>query len=647
MRRAVVLFALVACKASSEHPLDASGGSGDPVCGDGVVDPGEACDHTAPPVGCKDVGFYEGATACSAACTVDTSLCSGTCGDGVINGAEECDGRPAPGSSCLAYSSDYGVVDCTTACVASPVPRCRRYGDVTLIASGTRFATVAANRRGAIGIADGVDQVSVSWDGVVTSRSGTGWSATTANGAYLIGLSPTTYGYFDGTWHDFTVALGASPAAAATSQGVMYVVSPDCTARQVAITTGASTAMPSAPATSCATPITVLDQLYVAAGAAGVLRWTGTIWTTALATPTTRIVRGIREHLLAIGTAVLDVDLSLTPPATRTLPLPAAAPIAADLDGTVVALPDTAIIDGLLVTLPANPSQDQVVQSEDGAIILAGFGAWRFEPRPIITSAFLTEAGDLDRLADGALAYCGDQVGWIAAASSGTTPWNGGALAPCVSLVGDPRARHALLSNNEIFLWTGTMYQSLGSARAIAGDGTQLFWLSADGVITTESGVLPLPASCVGFDLAGPPGALYAVGNCLSPGHAAVWKWNGSAFVEVASAPTTFVRAFVLGDGTLFGGDSSTMKLYRLDGTAWIEVPPGQAVFGENKTNYWVELPMGASLVHVQGTFTSEVRVPSAGAIEVSDRAIYGWDPNALRVFVLPRDPLRLTNLGL
>lgn len=44
------------------------------TCGDGLLDPGEACDGSTALI-CEDLGFFGGALACSASCDLDTSGC--------------------------------------------------------------------------------------------------------------------------------------------------------------------------------------------------------------------------------------------------------------------------------------------------------------------------------------------------------------------------------------------------------------------------------------------------------------------------------------------------------------------------------------------------------------------------------------------
>lgn len=71
------------------------------VCGDGVLDPGEACDAAA--LGgesCESQGFDGGALACDPACMFDTTGCT-KCGDGALDPGEACDdGNNTPGDGC-------------------------------------------------------------------------------------------------------------------------------------------------------------------------------------------------------------------------------------------------------------------------------------------------------------------------------------------------------------------------------------------------------------------------------------------------------------------------------------------------------------------------------------------------------------------
>ncbi len=72
-----------------------------PMCGDGLLDPDEACDGAE--LGgetCATQGFDDGTLACDGGCAFDTSGCN-LCGDGVVGGAEACDdGNTTPGDGC-------------------------------------------------------------------------------------------------------------------------------------------------------------------------------------------------------------------------------------------------------------------------------------------------------------------------------------------------------------------------------------------------------------------------------------------------------------------------------------------------------------------------------------------------------------------
>lgn len=101
--------------------VEGSGGSGGPAtpCGNGVIDPGEACDgkwfllEGAPfdpvssnvPLGitCMMVGQnLTGELKCSETCQLDASSCvvAATCGNGIVERGEDCDGPIPPGVTC-------------------------------------------------------------------------------------------------------------------------------------------------------------------------------------------------------------------------------------------------------------------------------------------------------------------------------------------------------------------------------------------------------------------------------------------------------------------------------------------------------------------------------------------------------------------
>jgi hypothetical protein len=88
-----------------------------PGCGNGVLEGTEACDGAAFGThSCVTEGFYGGAIACHADCTLDLTGCSGGCGDGVKNGTEVCDGTDLGGATCLTEGYASGPLTCQADC---------------------------------------------------------------------------------------------------------------------------------------------------------------------------------------------------------------------------------------------------------------------------------------------------------------------------------------------------------------------------------------------------------------------------------------------------------------------------------------------------------------------------------------------------
>ncbi|MCA9557168.1 MAG: hypothetical protein KC583_01280 [Myxococcales bacterium] len=109
---------------------DVDGGAGEPdaamlaSCGNGVKDPGEACEGTD--VGgltCDALGLGEGVPTCAPGCArLDTSGCSGAppppagCGNGTIDEGEVCDGQNLGNASCDTLGLDPGTLRCAADC---------------------------------------------------------------------------------------------------------------------------------------------------------------------------------------------------------------------------------------------------------------------------------------------------------------------------------------------------------------------------------------------------------------------------------------------------------------------------------------------------------------------------------------------------
>lgn len=108
------------------------------LCGNGVVDPGDACDGTAlRGLTCPtlDPFFTGGTLGCSNACTLVTTQCThGTCGNGVIDPGEDCEYTTFPQTFCSALlsGSDGALVACSAStcrydfsnCAGVPAPVC-------------------------------------------------------------------------------------------------------------------------------------------------------------------------------------------------------------------------------------------------------------------------------------------------------------------------------------------------------------------------------------------------------------------------------------------------------------------------------------------------------------------------------------------
>lgn len=100
---------------------DDSGGQGSSsTCGDGRLDPGEACDGAAPAEAtCVSLGWRQGQLACTATCELDVSDCAswGRCGDGVLqDAAEQCDRLQLGGATCGDLGFHGGDLACAEDC---------------------------------------------------------------------------------------------------------------------------------------------------------------------------------------------------------------------------------------------------------------------------------------------------------------------------------------------------------------------------------------------------------------------------------------------------------------------------------------------------------------------------------------------------
>jgi hypothetical protein len=92
---------------------DSNGESAEPLCGNEIIEDGEACD--GPNVGAANclmsASHEKGEVTCTSQCTLNVSNCY-TCSDGNIDGPEVCDGGNLGGYGC----GDLGYVSGTLAC---------------------------------------------------------------------------------------------------------------------------------------------------------------------------------------------------------------------------------------------------------------------------------------------------------------------------------------------------------------------------------------------------------------------------------------------------------------------------------------------------------------------------------------------------
>lgn len=113
----LVLVGLTGCPddtmvAETDTDIDDS-----PVCGNGRIEAGEACDLSTIPVSCTDLGFAGGTLSCDETCEIVAAGCTGQCGDGIVEGSETCDDlNTTPDDGCSSTCS----VEPTWTCTGTP-----------------------------------------------------------------------------------------------------------------------------------------------------------------------------------------------------------------------------------------------------------------------------------------------------------------------------------------------------------------------------------------------------------------------------------------------------------------------------------------------------------------------------------------------
>ncbi|MEM9452630.1 MAG: lamin tail domain-containing protein [Myxococcota bacterium] len=102
-------------------------------CGNGMVDEGEQCDlEQFGGLSCQTKvvggGFDNGELICLPNCTIDTSGC-GICGNGTIEPAEACDSDNLVGQDCPSQGFGGGILGCATDCLAFDTTNCESCGN--------------------------------------------------------------------------------------------------------------------------------------------------------------------------------------------------------------------------------------------------------------------------------------------------------------------------------------------------------------------------------------------------------------------------------------------------------------------------------------------------------------------------------------
>ena len=110
------LSLLVACD-------DGGTKAADPVCGNGVVETGEACDGADfAGMTCESFGQPAGALNCTTQCTMDLSGCRelNVCGDGIRDAGEACEDDDFGDMTCASFGLEAGDLVCTETCTINP-----------------------------------------------------------------------------------------------------------------------------------------------------------------------------------------------------------------------------------------------------------------------------------------------------------------------------------------------------------------------------------------------------------------------------------------------------------------------------------------------------------------------------------------------
>ncbi len=186
--------------------------SGCYTCGDGGIDPGEACEGDVGDATCIGLGFEGGTLGCSA-CQYDVSECFG-CGNGEVDGTDVCDGSDFGGQTCAAMGFESGSPTCAADCSSISFVSClgeHVFCSETDVAIGPGVAT-ATSPITVDGLAGSVVDVDVLVDGTHTQVGDLAMSVRWVESNIDVVLADSQCGAADNFDATFDMDASAAPA---------------------------------------------------------------------------------------------------------------------------------------------------------------------------------------------------------------------------------------------------------------------------------------------------------------------------------------------------------------------------------------------------------------------------------------------------
>lgn len=610
-------------------------------CGDGVVTGAESCDGVAIPIGCGDLGYYNGQLTCTGFCTLDKAGCIGRCGDGTLQLAagEECDGAP-PNGTCVGFGRDYGELGCSAICSPDVPNDCHHYEWEEVFSLGsTAFSSANLNRHGMMAIEPG--NVHVQFGGIVDQRARGDLSIVVATADAFVALGPTrTLRYSATGWTDLP-ALGAVVGASADGSSV-YTVDASCALQRLDVDAGTVVSVAASPLTSC-TGIDVRGG-KIALAASDLIAWfDGASWQVRTGLALAGTV-GWRDatHIYYAGKVGTPKRMSLIDTATAGAPVDfevgsgpkfAVSTGGAEIDegfDTDGAPATRSVVDGQRVYIFPPPTfVNGLGRAGDGGIVAWGTGVYRSRAQWVQPLYGATDFVGPQR--DGSLVYCKyqtvGQVGIATGSIERAFPSGG----TCTSVVGSVFGVHYVGAANGVYRadspFTGYVQEITSGGRVLADSAGQL-WALAGGIRRREAGVwvpITAPPNCVLLDVATQGTEFYLLGRCGLLADITLYRYNGSGWDTVAAAGAGGPdRLAIAADGTIFGGTSSS--LWRLDGTTWTFVLSSSMTALAARSHDEVYYGYGGTLNKWNGVREVPIRLPGTvnlQRIAVAPSALY------------------------